>query len=96
MAKGASGGSMTDRGTSQGCVTDHPNPPAWRQLANPEITDPERILLFTTTFSDSNAVRNLSPDEAQPFIDAVHEVSPQVSSLQEQGLINLQLPGPVG
>jgi len=53
--------------------------PTWRRLFSRPCTADERISLVTEIFSDSDeihAVKCLSGDDAQAFIDVIDEVPP--------------------
>lgn len=53
------------------------NPPTWKRLINPSLSVNEHIGLIMTIFSDrdeAEVTKYLSGDDAQAFVDTIHEV----------------------
>ena len=53
-------------------------PPPWRQLIDPTLPTNERVRLVTSIFSDRHEVevlKYLSGNDAQAFVDVIHEAS---------------------
>ena len=53
--------------------------PAWKRLIDHPLTTAERVSLITDLFSDhdeTEAVKHLSGDDAQSFVEVVDEVIP--------------------
>ena len=55
--------------------------PAWKRLIDRPLFKDERIALITDLFSDrdeTEAVKRLSGDDAQAFVDVIDEVLPHL------------------
>jgi len=69
--------------------------PAWKSLVDRPPAIAERISLITVIFSDSDeteAVKCLSGDAAQSFIDVVDEVLPHSFATEDSTNLNLNFP----
>ena len=67
------------------------NIPCWKRLIHSPLTSRERISLITTVFSNRDeveAIRRLSREDAQTFVDAIYGVRSYISSSPKNGITN--------